>query len=266
LELATGRFSWKVGVKDWELERKLEAGNCKLEANIEGTEFMRALKTMMIVGALAAVLAAGPALAQTPPVQQPPAQQPPAQQPPAQKPPAQQPPITPQPQPPSPTAAPKPFPEGAKFAYIDLQRIAATSAEGKAAAAKIQEYEKKKLGEIQEKTKQVEEMRKKLEQGGTVMSEAARGQIEKDIDRTTRELQFMQQSAQAERDQLERELNAEFQKKLNPIIEQVATEKGLHMLFSIRDNGAVWANTGLDLSAEVVKRFDDATKGAPDKK
>jgi Skp family chaperone for outer membrane proteins len=233
---------------------------------------MRALKTMMIVGALGFVLTAGPALAQTPPPQnppaQPPAQQPPAPQPPTPQPPAQQPPppITAQPQPPvSPAPAPKPFPEGAKFAYIDLQRIAQTSAEGKAAATKIQEYQKKKLGEIQEKTKQVEEMRKKLEQGGTVLSESARGQLEKDIDRTTRELQFMQQNAQAESEQLERELNAEFQKKLNPIIEQVATEKGLHMLFSIRDNGAVWANTGLDLSEEVVKRFDAASK-APAKK
>jgi len=218
---------------------------------------MRALKSVIVVGALALGLAAGPALAQTPPPQNPPAQNPPAQNPPAQ------PQITPTPQPPP--AAPKPFPEGAKIAYIDLQRIAQSSAEGKAAATKIQEYEKKKLGEIQEKNKQLEEMRKKLEQGGTVLSDSARGQIEKDIDRTTRELQFMQQSAQAERDQLERELNAEFQRKLNPIIEQVATEKGLQMLFSIRDNGAVWADTGLDLSEEVVKRFDAATK-APAKK
>ena len=224
---------------------------------------MRALKRVIVGGALAFGLAAGPAFAQTPPPQKPPVQNPPAQNPPAQNPPAQ-PQITPTPQPPPP-AAPKPFPEGAKFAYVDLQRIAQTSEEGKAAATKIQEYEKKKLGEIQEKNKQLEEMRKKLEQGGTVLSDSARGQIEKDIDRATRELQFMQQSAQAERDQLERELNAEFQRKLNPIIEQVATEKGLHMLFSIRDNGAVWANTGLDLSEEVVKRFDAATK-TPDKK
>jgi Skp family chaperone for outer membrane proteins len=76
----------------------------------------------------------------------------------------------------------------------------------------------------------------------------------------------MQQNAQAEAEQLERELNAEFQRKLNPILEQVGKEKGLHMLFSIRDNGAVWADTGLDLSEEVIKRFDAATKAAPVKK
>jgi len=216
---------------------------------------MRALKRLIVVGALATVLAAGPALAQTPPPQNPPAQNPPAQQDPKPQPPV----ATEQP------AVPKPFPEGAKIAYIDLQLVAQGSAEGKAAATRIQEYEKKKLAEIQEKNKQIEEMRKKLAEGGTVLNDEARSQLEKDIDRSTRELQFMQQNAQAERDQLERELNADFQRKLNPIIQQVAEEKGLHMLFSIRDNGAVWANTGLDLSQEVVKRMDAAAK-APVKK
>jgi hypothetical protein len=46
----------------------------------------------------------------------------------------------------------------------------------------------------------------------------------------------------------------------------VAKEKGLQMLFSIRDNGAVWADTGLDLSDEVIKRFDAMGKTAPAKK
>ena len=217
---------------------------------------MRVLKTMIVVCALTFVLGVGSSYAQTPPTS------PPAQPPAGQQQPPATPPAATQPAPP----APRPFPEGAKIAYIDLQRIAQASAEGKSAATKIQEYEKKKLGEIQEKNKALEDMRKKLEQGGTVLSEAARAQTEKDIDRNTRELQFLQQSAQAERDQLERELNAEFQRRLNPIIEAVAKEKGLQMLFSIRDNGAVWADTGLDLSEEVIKRFDAAAKTAPAKK
>ena len=32
------------------------------------------------------------------------------------------------------------------------------------------------------------------------------------------------------------------------------------MLIDIADSGVVWANTGLDLTAEVIKRFDAATK------
>jgi Skp family chaperone for outer membrane proteins len=225
-------------------------------SNSKGKNFMSALKTMTVVGALSFVLAAGQALAQTPPPAQPP-QNPPAQppaKPPVGQPPAGQPPVPATPQP------PRPFPEGAKIAYVDLQRIAQASAEGKAAAAKLEELKKQKTAELTEKSKSLEGMRTKLQQGGTVLSDQARGQLEKDIDKTTREIQFLQQSAQAEFEQLESELNQEFQRKLNPILDQVSKEKGLHMLFSIRDNGAVWADTGLDLSDEIVKRFDAVAK------
>ena len=216
---------------------------------------MRALKTMTVVGAVSFVLAAGSALAQTPPPTQPPPSQPPAKPPVGAQPPAT----------PAPTATPqppRPFPEGAKIAYVDLQRIAQASAEGKAAASKLEELKKQKTGELTEKNKALEGLRTKLQQGGTVLSESARAQLEKDIDKQTREIQFLQQGAQAEFEQLEQELNQEFQRKLNPILDQVSKEKGLHMLFSIRDNGAVWADTGLDLSEEIVKRFDAATKTA----
>jgi outer membrane protein len=213
---------------------------------------------MIVSCALGFVLVAGPALAQTAPPQTPP---PTTQIPP----PTQTPPAQPPAPPPALLGAPRPFPEGAKIAYVVLDRIAQGSVEGKAAATKIQALQKQKLGEIQEKNKTVEELRKKLEQGATVLSDQARAQIEKDIDRNTRELQFMQQSAQAEAEQLERELNNEFQRKLNPILEQIAKEKNLHMLFSIRDNGAVWADPGLDLSEEVIKRLDASAKPAPKK-
>ena len=212
---------------------------------------MRVLKTMTGVGAVSLLLAAGSAMAQTPPPTQPPPTQPPAK-PPVGQPPTPVPAATPQP--------PRPFPEGAKIAYVDLQRIAQGSAEGKAAAAKLEELKKQKTGELTEKNKALEGLRTKLQQGGTVLSDSARAQLEKDIDKQTREIQFLQQSAQAEFEQLEGELNQEFQRKLNPILDQVSKEKGLHMLFSIRDNGAVWADTGLDLSDEIVKRFDAAAK------
>src|SRR5688572_21358162 len=126
---------------------------------------MRALKRLIVIGAMTFVLAAGPALAQTPPPPTNPPQNPPAGQ---TQPPTPPPALT------QPPAAPRPFPEGAKIAYVDLQRIAQNSAEGKSAATKIQALQKQKLGEIQEKNKQVEELRKKLEQGGTVLSDSAR--------------------------------------------------------------------------------------------
>ena len=75
----------------------------------------------------------------------------------------------------------------------------------------------------------------------------------------------MQEDAQQERQDLTAKLQADFQEKLNPIIEQVATEKNLQLVFSVRDAGIIWAYSGVDLSAEVLKRLDATTKAAPKK-
>jgi Skp family chaperone for outer membrane proteins len=61
---------------------------------------------------------------------------------------------------------------------------------------------------------------------------------------------------------LQQQLQLEFQRKLSPIIQQVATEKGLHILLSQTDAGMVWAEPGLDLTNEIIKRFDAAAAGA----
>ena len=207
---------------------------------------------MFAIAALALALPAGPVLAQTagtakpaPETQKPaaPGTQKPAE--PAATPPAQ---------------APKPFPEGAKIGYIDLQYIASNSAEGKAATTKIQEYAKKKTAELEGKQKALEAARSKLLQGGTVLSESARGQMEKEIDKMARELQFAQQEAQSEQQALTADLQNDFQTRLNPVIDQVANEKGLHYVLSIADSGVIWANTGLNISSEVMKRLDAIAK------
>jgi outer membrane protein len=221
---------------------------------------MKVVKTTVLVAALTLALSAGPAFAQaTPPPQNPPAQQPPTTPPATQQPPATDKPAPPKPQP------PKPFPEGAKVGFVDLQIIASTSVEGKAASAKIQQYQTKANAQISEKTKEAQAVQTKLQQGGTVLSEDARLQAEKDFQRLQRELQALQEDAQAELQRMTAQLQGEFQERLNPIIEQVATEKGLHAVFSVRDSGIVWADAGIDLSAEVIKRFDAAPKTAPKK-
>jgi Skp family chaperone for outer membrane proteins len=87
--------------------------------------------------------------------------------------------------------------------------------------------------------------------------------VQKDIDKTQVEIQRMTQDAQAELQELQNELQLDFQRKLGPVIEAVAKEKGLHMLFSQADSGLVWADGGLDLTGEIIRRFDAAVAKAP---
>jgi Skp family chaperone for outer membrane proteins len=213
--------------------------------------------TMMVAVAAASTMLATSAYAQAAatPNPQKPAPTPTAPAPPATQ---QKPATPPAPQP------PRPFPEGSKFAFVDIQVIASNSAEGKAATAKLDELRKKKNTELQSKATAVKGMQDKLQAGGTVLSDSARAQLQKDIEKGQRDLEYAQQDAQTEVQDMTNQLQEEFQTKLNPILEQIRADKGLLMIFSSRDAGIVAADMGLDLSDEVIKRFD-ATKTAPKK-
>lgn len=200
-----------------------------------------------------ALLSAAPAFAQAPAAQQPrPAQ-------PAAAAPAQQPPVQAAPAPPPPA----PFPQGARLALVNLQEIAAVSAEGKASTAKVQALIQKKQAEGAAKAKVLQDNQNKLAQSGALMNDQARAQLEKDIERQTVEGQRFQQDAQAEVNELQADLQNEFQKKLFPILQQLAQEKDLHILLSAQDAGAIWWDPGIDLTAEAIKRMDAATTPRP---
>ena len=215
---------------------------------------MKSLKMLIAIAGVSAMLATS-AYAQAAAAADP---QKPAPAPPAPAPTQQKPAMPPSPQP------PRPFPEGAKFAFVDIQVIASNSTEGKAATAKLDELRKKKNTELQSKATALKGMQDKLQAGGTVLSDSARAQLQKEIEKGQRDLEYAQQDAQTEVQDMTNQLQEEFQTKLNPILEQIRADKGLLMIFSSRDAGIVAADMGLDLSEEVIKRFD-ATKTAPKK-
>ena len=187
---------------------------------------------------LALAITAGPAFAQT--------QTPP---PPAPKPAT---PAAPQ------APAPVPFPADAKIAYVDFQRVASESELGKAAASKITDFQKAKQTEAQNKNKALQDMLNKQKTQASVLSEAAQKQLDLDIAKAQRDLQYFQNEAQAEAETLNADLMREFQQKVLPIVQAVATEKGLHMVFDVQS--FVFATRGLDITAEIITRANATLK------
>src|SRR5207237_5720058 len=96
-----------------------------------------------------------------------------------------------------------PFPQGAKIGLVNLQQIAAVSADGKVATSKVNALVQKKQNELGAKQKALQDNQTKLEQSGALMSEAARVQLQKEIERLNVEVQRMQQDAQAEINELQ---------------------------------------------------------------
>jgi outer membrane protein len=162
------------------------------------------------------------------------------------------------PQAPAPRPAPPamPFPEGAKVAIIDYQRIIAESAEGKAASTKMKALDEKKGAEMTERQKQLQSAQQQLQTGGGVLSDTARADLQRRIERMDTDMQRFTQDAQKELQDLQQQLQIELNRKLNPVLDEVAKEKGLHAVFSVSEAGFAWVSPGLDITADVIKRLD----------
>jgi Skp family chaperone for outer membrane proteins len=166
-------------------------------------------------------------------------------------------PVTTPPSPPAPSILQKPaptFPASVKIGLVNLQTIAQESVAGKAASLQIKKLQDVKLLDIQAKTQMVKSLQDK-QVASAVLTASAAAQLQKDLDRAQMDLQYTQQIAQKEVDDLQRDLMSAFSEKVGPIVEQVRAEKELWAVWAMDDSLAAFM-PGTDLSAEVIKRLD----------
>lgn len=176
---------------------------------------------------------------------------------PAARPPAAPAPAAPAPQAAAPAAAPVPFPADAKIAFLDMQSVVNNSKLGKAGQEQLKQLNDKKSSEISAKNTQLKTLQTEVSTGASVLSAGVLAQKNSEIDKLSREIQFMQEQAQADIQALSDQLLQEFGNKVLPIVEQIRNEKGLWVVFTLGDGTGVAAvHAGLDLSAEVVRRLD----------
>lgn len=147
------------------------------------------------------------------------------------------------------------FPEDARIGYVDIERVAALSNEGKAATAKLGDLRKRKDAELAESSKQLESLQQKLAQSASVMAEPALGRLRRDFERARINFQRLSEDAQAEVQDTQQQLLRQFTERLFPVIGQVATEKKLWAVFG-DENNPLWYLPAIDLSEEVAKRLD----------
>jgi outer membrane protein len=195
----------------------------------------------LALGAPALVAAQAPAT-QAPATPAPAAEQP--QQPAAQP----LPPATPDAQP------PQPYPQAVRVGVIDMLRVFGDTGWGKSAQTRIDALGQKKTAELSERQKKLQADNQKLETG--MLNDAARKETQASIARQEKELQRAQQDAQEEFNQLRQEVQESFNAKLGPILQTLVNEKKITMLFRTTDSGLVFFDQSLDLTAEVIKRFD----------
>jgi Skp family chaperone for outer membrane proteins len=149
------------------------------------------------------------------------------------------------------------FPKDSRIGYVDLERVAALSSEGKSATAQLEALRTKKAAEVASRGKQVELLQQKLSDGSAVLNEAAFTRLQREFQRAQLDFQRFNEDAQAEVRDTQQLLWRAFTTRLFPVVGQVATEKNLWAVFS-SESTLLWHHPAIDLSEEVAKRLDAA--------
>jgi len=149
-----------------------------------------------------------------------------------------------------------------KLGMVNSQEILDKSVEGQRVLAQLQAADKKYTESITRLDDQIKQLQNRLSaQRLTLTAEAAAG-IQADIQKKQTERQRTAEDAVRSMQELQVTTLGQLQTQLLPIIEQLRKDKGLDVIFDLGKSGAAFVSPAVDLTAEVIRRYD-ALKAAP---
>lgn len=141
-------------------------------------------------------------------------------------------------------------------AVIDVQRIVEESAVGKEARARLVKAQEEKFTEGKKMADELEALRKQLSTQAATISDAKRSELQKQIEDKQVQLQRFQADAQQQLDELKRKELEALEKQVMPLINELGRELKLKMIFNKFQSGLVYADEAVDVTDEVLKRFN----------
>ena len=145
-----------------------------------------------------------------------------------------------------------------KIGVVNSPMVLEKSVEGKRVIAQLQDRDKQYQAGIIKADDDIRQLQTKLNQQRLTLTEDAIAQLTADLDRKQTDRKRLAEDAYANMDDLQKRLFKKVTDELGPIIEQIGKEKGLEIIFDLQRAGAAWFSPTIDVTADVIKRYDAA--------
>ena len=143
-----------------------------------------------------------------------------------------------------------------KVAVIDVQRVVSESDAGKEALKQLAQLREQKQQEGQNLQKELDALRDQFAKQRFSLSEAMLAELNKQIEDKNIALQRFQDDATRELNDAQRKTLSALEDRIMPIINAVGKERGMTLIFNKFQSGLVYADTEVDITDEVIKRFN----------
>jgi Skp family chaperone for outer membrane proteins len=145
-----------------------------------------------------------------------------------------------------------------KVGVINSQDVLEKSGEGKKVLARLTETDKQNQAAIAKLDDEIRQIQTKLNTQAITLTEDAVTQLRADLDRKNTDRKRKAEDAYSGMQDLTQRLFAKVQQELLPIVEQIGKERAIDIILDAKNSGAVYWSPAIDLTADVIKRYDAA--------
>jgi outer membrane protein len=143
-----------------------------------------------------------------------------------------------------------------KLGYVDLQRAINETDEGKAARATLKKDFEEKQKQLDGRRDDFEKAQQEFEKQAVVMSDQAKRDKAGELERKARELAALFQQLQADLSKREGEAMRGIIDRMAVIVREIAEADGFTMVFERNDAGLIYAPASLDLTNELIRKYN----------
>ena len=150
-----------------------------------------------------------------------------------------------------------------KIAVINSQMAFETSVEGKKALSQMQERENKIKSELQKQDDAIRLLENKLTTGRLTMTNEALMGIQAEIEQKTTQRKRYEEDQTRDGNQFANNIIQKIRGEMVAIIEGLAKERGYDLVLDMVTSGVVTSNPTIDITTEVVRRYDQSKSATP---
>ncbi len=143
-----------------------------------------------------------------------------------------------------------------KLGFVDIDRAANDSEDGKKAVSGLKDFMSSKQSTITERGKEIEKMKGDLEKQGAIMSPDAKKAKMEDLERSEREFQRMVSDANQEFEKKRRELTESVYKEIIEVVVKFGQEQKYTVILPVQS--LLYSDKTLDITDTIIKKFNES--------
>jgi len=151
-----------------------------------------------------------------------------------------------------------------KVGIVDSMEVLEKSAEGKKMVAQLEEINRSTQQKIAKMDEEIRQLETRLNTQRLTLTDEALMNLTSDIERKRTDRQRFAEDSSRTFVETRNRLFGRLQNEVRPIIAQIGKERNLEIILDLNNSGAIYYSPTIDLTAEVIVRYD-ASK-APTKK